>query len=385
LIHVQILFWLIISSVCWTYLGYPCQLAILARVSRRNLLSAPIEPSVAVIISAYNEQKHIRQKLANTVSLDYPPEKLEIIVASDCSTDQTHDIVRQFPDQSVKLVILPQREGKTAAQNAAAAEARGEILVFTDATTLLQPDAIRQLVKGFADPRIGCIDAPHESLSEEGTIVGRGGSTYRSYETKIKELEARVNSLIGVTGCLYAMRRSLYRPLHPELISDFVIASTVYAQGCISVSSDEVMTREITHEDPRREFEMRVRVVVRSINGLVHEAHMLNPFRYGFFSIQLLSHKVLRYLAPEFLLLAFVLCVVLAFSHAPWSGLYQLLLAVQLVLYAAALLGWLCLRFKIPAPLLHIPFYFVLANLAALWGFFRYLSGDRMVTWNTAR
>ena len=169
------------------------------------------------------------------------------------------------------------------------------------------------------------------------------------------------------------------------MISDFVIASTVYAQGCINVSSDKVLTREITHEDPGREFEMRVRVVVRSINGLVREAHMLNPFRYGFFSIQLLSHKVLRYLVPEFLLLAFVLCLALAFSHTPWARLYQLLFAVQLALYAAALLGWLCLRFKIRAPLLHIPFYFVLANLAALWGFFRYLSGDRMVTWNTAR
>ena len=202
----QILFWLIVGSVFWTYLGYPCLLAVLARFSRRQLIIAPIEPSVTVIISAYNEQKHIRQKLANTLSLDYPPEKLEIIVASDCSTDQTHDIVRQFQDPNVKLVILPQRGGKTAAQNAAVREARGEILVFTDATTLLQPDAIRQLVKGFADPRIGCIDAPHESLSEQGTLVGRGGSTYRSYETKIKDLEARVNSLIGVTGCLYAMR-----------------------------------------------------------------------------------------------------------------------------------------------------------------------------------
>jgi cellulose synthase/poly-beta-1,6-N-acetylglucosamine synthase-like glycosyltransferase len=381
----QILFWLIVASIFWTYLGYPCLLAVLARFSQRKLISAPIEPSVTVIISAYNEQKHIGQKLANTRSLDYPPDKLEIIVASDCSTDQTHDIVRQFQDQSVKLVILPQRGGKTAAQNSAVAEAQGEILVFTDATTLLQRDAIRQLVKGFADPRIGCIDAPHESLSEEGTIVGRGGSTYRYYETKIKVLEARVNSLIGVTGCLYAMRRSLYRPLHPDLISDFVIASMVYAQGCVSVSSNEVMTREITHEDPAREFEMRVRVVVRSINGLVHEARMLNPFRYGFFSVQLLSHKVLRYLVPESLLFAFILCLILAFSHTRLSGLYQLLSAIQIALYATALLGWLCLRFKIRAPLLHIPFYFILANLAALWGSVRYLSGDRMVTWNTAR
>jgi glycosyltransferase involved in cell wall biosynthesis len=381
----QILFWILIGGVFWTYLGYPCLLAILALCSRRRLASAPIEPTVSMIISAYNEQKHIGQKLNNSLSLDYPREKLEIVVVSDCSSDQTHDIVRQFQDRGVKLVILPHRGGKTAAQNTAVAEARGEILVFTDATTLLQPDAIRELVKGFADPRVGCIDAPHESLSEEGTIVGRGGSTYRRYETKIKDLEARVNSLIGVTGCLYAMRRSLYVPLNPDLISDFVVASKVYAQGCISISSYKVLTREIVHEDPGKEFEMRVRVAVRSINGLIREARMLNPLRYGFFSIQLLSHKVLRYLVPEILLLALALSLVLALSASPLSWLYRLLFVVQVTLYLAALLGWLCLRFRIPVPLLHIPFYFVLANLAAFWGFVRFLNGERMVTWNTMR
>jgi hypothetical protein len=381
----QTLFWFLVGGVFWTYLGYPCLLVVLALVSRRRLVSAPIEPTVTLIISAYNEQKHIGQKLANSLSLDYPREKLEIIVASDCSTDLTHDIVRQFQDRGVKLVILARRGGKTAAQNAAVAEARGEILVFTDATTLLQADAIRQLVKGFADPYVGCIDAPHESLSEGGTFVGRGGSAYRRYETTIKNLEARVNSLIGVTGCLYAMRHSLYRPPNPELISDFVIAGMVYAQGFVSVSSCKVITRETAHEDPGKEFDMRVRVVVRSINGLVHEARMLNPFRYGFFSLQLLSHKVLRYLVPEFLLVAFVVCLFLALSLTPLAWLYQLLSAVQLALYGAALLGWLCVRFKIPVPLLHIPFYFVLANLAALWGFVRFLNGERMITWTTIR
>ena len=381
----QFLFWTLVGAVFWTYAGYPCLLALMAFLGRRQLLSEPIEPTVTVIISAYNEQKHIAQKLTTTLELDYPKEKLEVIVASDCSTDQTHAIVEQFRDQGVKLVILPQRMGKTAAQNAAAEKATGEILVFTDATTILRTDAVRQLVKGFADPRVGCIDAPHKSVSQAGTVVGRGGRTYRGYESKIKELEARVNSLIGVTGCLYAVRRSLYEPIDPDLISDFIIASKIYSKGYISVSCLGIDTQEIAHEDASKEFEMRVRIVIRSIHGLVREARMLNPFRHGFFSFQLLSHKVMRYLVPEFLLGMFFLSLDLAWSDSSWSGLYRWLVAGQLALYFAALLGWLSVRFRIRAPFLHIPFYFVISNLAALWGFLKYLGGERKITWTTVR
>ena len=381
----HVLFWTLVGAVFWTYAGYPCLLAILALVPRRRLVDATIEPTVTVIIAAYNEEKHIAQKLTTTLEQDYPKAKLEIIVASDCSTDQTHAIVEQFRDQGVNLVILPQRGGKTAAQNAAAEQARGEILVFTDATTILRTDAIRVLVQGFADPRVGCIDALHESVSQAGTIVGQGGRIYRSYESKIKELEAGVNSLIGVTGCLYAVRRELYEPINPDLISDFIIASKVYSKGYISVSSHGIVTQEIAHEVVSKEFEMRVRIVIRSIHGLVREARMLNPLRYGFFSFQLLSHKVMRYLVPEFLLGTLLLSLTLALSGSSWAGLYGWLFAGQIALYFVALLGWLSLRFKIPVPLLHIPFYFVISNLAALWGFLKYLRGERKITWTTVR
>jgi cellulose synthase/poly-beta-1,6-N-acetylglucosamine synthase-like glycosyltransferase len=381
----HVLFWTLVGAVFWTYAGYPCLLAILALVHTRRLVDAPIEPTVTLIVSAYNEEKNIARKLATTLESDYPKEKLEVIVASDCSTDQTHAIVEQFRDRGVKLVILPQRGGKTAAQNAAAEVATGDILVFTDATTILRNDAIRILVQGFADPRVGCIDAPNESVSQAGTVVGRGGHTYRYYESKIKELEARVNSLIGVTGCLYAVRRSLYEPIDPDLISDFIIASRIYSKGCISISSRGIDTQEIGHEDVSREFEMRVRIVIRSIHGLVREARMLNPFRYGFFSFQLLSHKVMRYLVPEFLLGTFFISLALARSDSSWAGLYGWLFAGQLALYFAAFLGWLSLRLEIPAPFLHMPFYFVISNVAALWGFLKYLGGERKIMWTTVR
>jgi cellulose synthase/poly-beta-1,6-N-acetylglucosamine synthase-like glycosyltransferase len=381
----HVLFWTLVAAVFWTYAGYPCLLAFLALVHTRRLVHAPIGPTVTVIISAYNEEKHIAHKLTTTLELDYPKDKLGVIVASDGSTDQTHAIVEQFRDRGVKLVILPQRAGKTAAQNMAVREATGEILVFTDATTILRADAIRLLVQGFADPRVGCIDAPHKSVSQGGTAIGRGGRVYRSYEGRIKDLEARVNSLIGVTGCLYAVRRSLYEPIDPDLISDFIIASKVYSKGYVSISAHGIDTQEVAHEAVSKEFEMRVRIVIRSIHGLVREARMLNPFRYGFFSFQLLSHKVMRYLVPEFLLGTFFLGLALARSQSSWSGVYGWLFAGQLVLYFSALLGWISLRLKIRAPFLHIPLYFVISNLAALWGFLKYLRGERKITWTTVR
>jgi cellulose synthase/poly-beta-1,6-N-acetylglucosamine synthase-like glycosyltransferase len=381
----QVLFWIVIGLILWTYLGYPCFLAVIAWFRDRKLLNQPGEPTLSVIIAAFNEQKHIGHKLASTLGMDYPQEKLEIIVASDCSTDKTHEIVDAFRVRGVKLIVLPQRGGKTAAQNAAALQATGEILIFTDATTILRNDAFRELVKGFSDPRVGCIDAPNEAVSERETVVGQGGRAYRRYETAIKNLEAQVNSLVGVTGCLYAVRRALYEPLDPDLISDFVIASKVYAKGYISIPSYGVITQEITHEDILKEFEMRVRVVIRSIHGLVREARMLNPFQYGFFSFQLLSHKVLRYLVPELLLAALFLSLILSSSNLPTSKLYLTLSLAQLCLYFCALLGWLSLKLKLRVPLLHMPFYFVVANLAAFWGVLQYVRGERKVTWTTVR
>jgi cellulose synthase/poly-beta-1,6-N-acetylglucosamine synthase-like glycosyltransferase len=381
----EVLFWICAAAILWTYAGYPLLVAALAAVRGRTYRFAPIEPTVTVIIAAYNEEKHIGEKLDNMLALDYPREKLEIIVASDCSTDRTHEIVESYRDRGVKLVALPQRGGKTAGQNAAAREATGEILVFTDATTEFPPSAVRELVQGFADERVGCIDAPHQSVSSEGTVVGKGGSTYRGYETRIKAWEARVNSLIGVTGCLYAVRRSIYDPIDPDLISDFIIASKVYAKGYVTVSNERIVTRETALENPGKEFDMRVRIVIRSINGMVREAKMLNPLRYGFFSFQLWSHKVLRYLVPELLLGTFLTGGILALSDAPRARLYAALFGLQLAITAAAFLGWLAARFRLRVPLLHIPFYFFLANIAALWGFLLYLKGERKVTWTTVR
>jgi cellulose synthase/poly-beta-1,6-N-acetylglucosamine synthase-like glycosyltransferase len=384
-ILLEVVFWLLLGALLWTAVGYPLLLTILAPFRTRTLARSPIEPTVSFIIAAYNEEKDIARKIKNSLAFDYPKEKLDIIVASDCSTDRTHEIVRGFEGDGVRLVILEKRGGKTEAQNAAVKVAKGEILVFTDATTEVAPESLRGLLESFADPRVGCVGAELEYVSEGKTPVGRGGSAYWQYEKTVKELEARVNSLINVSGCLYAVRASAYAPIPADLLSDFVIASDVFARGYITVYARGEVSQEKTHEDASREFEMRARIVTRSIHALFRKVEMLNAFRYGFFSLQLFSHKVLRYLVPELLIGLFATGLALGLSGFPGARLYQVLTAAQVLLYLLAGLGWLCLRFKVKIPLIHIPFYFVHANAASLLGLVLYLRGERKVTWTTVR
>jgi cellulose synthase/poly-beta-1,6-N-acetylglucosamine synthase-like glycosyltransferase len=339
-----------------------------------------------VIIAAFNEERDIARTLENVLSLDYPAQRRQVIVASDCSTDRTHEIVAGFAARGVELVVLPVRGGKTLAQNLAASRARGEILVFADATTQLAPDVIRKLLQPFADPRVGCTGAQLEYRSAAGTAVGRGGRLYWRYEKLLKELESRANSLIGVSGCLYAVRRALYVPIEADLTSDFVIALDIFAGGHVSIYVPDAVAAEKTHERADREFAMRSRVAVQTINALVQRARLLDPLRTGFFALQLWSHKVLRYLVPELLIAVLALSVWLAMDAGPRADFYRILAVLQVLVYVAVPVAYLvCRRFNLRTGLLSAPFYFILANAAALWALICYLRGARDVTWTTVR
>jgi cellulose synthase/poly-beta-1,6-N-acetylglucosamine synthase-like glycosyltransferase len=382
----EVLFWSTAALVVYAYAGYPILLAALRRLRPRVLESGSWKPSVTVIVAAYNEEKEIAKKLELLLDVAYPEDRLQLLVVSDHSTDRTHEIVEGFAARGVELLILPERGGKTAAQNYAVPQARGEILIFTDATTLFPPNMVEKLVESFVDPRVGCAGAQLVYQSEGGTAVGRGGGLYWRYETMVKRLESEINSLIGVSGALYAIRRELYQPIEPELISDFVIALDTFARGHVTVYAPEAIAYEKTLEEADREFKMRTRVIVRSINALVHRWRILNPFRYGLFAVQVFSHKVLRYLVPELLIVAFLASVWLAVQHPDRAGFYQVLVALQLLLYIGVPLAYAASkRLKINTRFLSAPFYFVHANAAAFWGLVSYLRGVRAVTWTTVR
>jgi cellulose synthase/poly-beta-1,6-N-acetylglucosamine synthase-like glycosyltransferase len=382
----ELAFWSCVALTAWTYVGYALLLAGLARARPRRLSRGPIEPSVSVIVAAYNEERDIARKLEDTLALGYPGERLEVIVASDGSTDRTNEIVRGFAGRQVKLVALPERGGKTAAQNAAVRFARGEFLVFTDATTRFTADTLATLLRAFADPRVGCVGAELEYRCRKDTLVGKGCGLYWRYEKRLKELESAVNSLIGVSGCLYAVRARLYTPIEPDLTSDFTIALDTFAKGYLTVHATGAVAEEETNEDARREFDMRTRVIIQTIHALARRASLLNTIRYGLFALQLWSHKVLRYLVPELLAGAFVASLVLAVQSGPRAELYRALFACQVGAYLGGPAAWWASRrcgFRARA--LSALVYFAHVNAAAFWALVSYLRGERKVTWTTAR
>ena len=260
-------------------------------------------PKVSILITAYNEEEAIAEKLENTLSIDYPKAKLQILVASDGSTDRTDEIVKSFADRSVELFHQEGRKGKTYTQNEAVKRCTGDIILFSDATTDYRQDVIKALIPYFADPEVGCAAGKLVYVDEKGSDVGAGAKKYWNYETFIKTSESSACSLIGASGCLYAVRRSAYRPMYPEACSDFLICTVLYEQGFRSVFVEEAVCYEQTNDSTGKEFKMRVRVISQTFTDLWRNARMMNPFKSGFYAVQLFSHKLMRYLVPLFLFL----------------------------------------------------------------------------------
>jgi cellulose synthase/poly-beta-1,6-N-acetylglucosamine synthase-like glycosyltransferase len=338
-------------------------------------------PTVSIIITAYNEECDLAAKLENTLTLDYSRELLEIIVASDCSTDRTDEIVREFAGCGVRLHRQSERLGKTAAQNAAVELARGEIILFSDATSLYQPNAVRAMMPSFVDSSVGCVAGRLEYVDGSDSDVGRGARSYWSYETFLKRHESRVGSLIGVSGCLYAVRRSAYVPLYHEACSDFIIATKMVEQNLRAVYEPNAVCTEQTNRQSDKELKMRVRIIAQTFTDLWRHRTMLNPVRSGFYGVQLLSHKVMRYLAPFFLMGLFVASAVLA----PGSLAYRLAFAAQAAGYACPALAWVLDRVGIRSRLLALPQYFMLTNLASLIACYQFLRGERYARWEPIR
>lgn len=373
--------WLSAAALFYTYVGYPLLLFVLSRLRPRGIQKAEIKPTVSVIITAYNEERDLAAKLENTLALDYPRELLEIIVASDCSTDRTDEIARKFAAHGVRLHRQPRRLGKTAAQNTAVEQARGDIILFSDATSLYQSDVVQVLLPNFADLTVGCVAGHLVYVDPAETRVGRGARSYWSYETFLKRHESRACSLIGASGCLYAVRRSAYVPLYHEACSDFIIATKMVEQGLRAVYEPAAVCIEETNQRTDKEMKMRVRVIAQTFTDLWRHRAMMNPLRSGFYAVQLFSHKVMRYLVPFFLFAILVASAGLA-SGTP---VFLLLLLAQLAFYLSAVVAWVLERAGVHNRLLALPQYFVLANVASAIALWQFLRGERYAHWEPVR
>ena len=378
----EVAFWVAAFLFVYPFAVYPLLVLAGGAVVRRTWTKADVTPRVSFLVTAYNEEASLAAKIENALALDYPPENLEILVASDASTDRTDEIARSYAGRGVVLVRLDERGGKTRAQNAAVARATGEVIVHTDATILLDRGALRTLVRGMADPRVGCVTSQDRSPAPARATGVETAGLYTRYEIAVRNAEARLTNLIGVSGSFYAVRRALRPPLAPDLIDDFAIPLHVIRQGKWVVPEPEAWNDVRRSKDLAQEYRRKVRTFLTGMRVLARAPGMLNPFRHGLTAFQLFSHKLARWLWPFLLVGIFQSSALLAGAH----GFYALALLAQLALYGAALAGWSYVRAgKTPPGPLRPAYYFAMVNVALVHAWIKLVRGDDPAIWEPTR
>ena len=375
----------LLALLAYVYLGYPALLCLLARLfPRPHLIDPGHTPSVTLMISAYNEVEVIRSKIENSLALDYPADKLSIVVVSDCSDDGTDEEVLCFADRGVRLVRARERRGKTSALNQAMQQVESDVVVFSDANAIYDRGGIRFLVRHFADPRVGYVVGNARYQEETRTAAGASEGAYWDLEILVKKWESDFSSVVGGDGAIYAIRRSLYEPMQDSDINDFVNPLQIVVKGFRGVFDGDAFCYEQPAGKFEKEFSRKVRIVNRSFNALYRVPQACNPWRTGRFAWQLVSHKLLRWFSP------YILGLLLAALLLDWVlrplSTADLLAAVSggcLLLLAAV--GRFLGQEKEPHPLFSLPYYFVLLNVASAKGILLRLRGTTISTWATVR
>jgi glycosyltransferase involved in cell wall biosynthesis len=356
------LFWLAGSLVAYTYLGFPALVLARGRLRPRPHRRAAITPSVSILVAARNEVAAIAGKVDNLLEVDYPADRVEIVVASDGSQDGTVAAAGRRGDARVRVLDLP-RAGKAGTLNAAAAHARGEVLVFTDANSMLAPGALHALVAPLADPHVGGVAGDQRYLADSGdAAVARGERGYWDLDRALKRAESSAGNVISATGALYAVRRELFGPVPDGVTDDFAVSTAVICRGRRLVFAPDAVAYEPVGASAEAEFARKVRVMTRGLNGVILRRELLDPRRHGFYALQLLSHKVLRRMMAVPLLVMLAAAARLSGRGAP----YRLVAAVHGTVVGLGAAG-LALGRRAPARrLLALPAYFLLVNLASL-------------------
>lgn len=375
------IFWSAAGVVAYTYALFPLVVLGRAALRPRPYRTGELEPRVSVIVVARNEAAAIGRKLETLLALDYPAEKLEVLVVSDGSDDGTAAIAAEYPPL-VHVLELPHR-GKAAAIAAGAARARGEILVFSDANSLLPPDALRELVRPFADPAVGAVAGDQRyTAGPAGDGVALGERSYWSFDRLLKQSESRAGSVISATGALYAVRRSLFRPPPPGATDDFAVSTAVIEQGRRLVFAPGAVAFEPVAGRRDAEFGRKVRVTTRGLRGVYEGRGLLDPRRHGFYAVQLLSHKVLR----RAMAVPLVGLATTSVALSRRGRVYRAAAVAQVAFYALGASGLVLGRTRVGrTPLLALPAYFCLVNAASLVAGWNLLRGRRIERWEPAR
>lgn len=384
-LFIIVIFWLCIFIVFYSYVGYGIILLILVKI--KGLFVKPKAypenyiPDLTLMVAAFNEQDYIRDKIENSLSLDYPENRIQFLFVTDGSDDKTPEIVSKY--KQIQLMHQPQRQGKIMAVERAMSEVTGEIVIFTDANTLLNKDALRNIVRHFANDKVGVVSGEKRILNRDADeAAGAGEGFYWKYESKLKKWDDALYSVMGAAGELFAIRTKLFEPIPKDsLIEDFFMSFKIIEKGYKIAYEPDAYAMEEPSASVQEELKRKIRIAAGGIQSIVRLKELLNPFRYGVITFQYVSHRVLRWsLAPLALPLIFILNLFLL-NQGP---IYKFLFLAQVLFYLMAWLGYLLEKKQIRLKMLFIPYYFCMMNYAVFAGFKRYMKGSQSVLWEKA-
>ena len=389
----KVIFWIFLFIIVYTYVGYGVLLYTIIKIRRFFKIGKKVEmdpsyePEVTLFIAAYNEKDYVAEKMRNSLELDYPREKINIIWVTDGSDDGTPDLLKGYPNTTVHH--LDERNGKIGAMNRGMDFVKTPIVIFSDANTNLGKESIRRIVNLFGNPKVGCVSGEKRIVDKESDVAsGAGEGIYWKYESTLKKWDAELYSVVGAAGELFAIRTKLYRHVEKDtLLDDFMISLRVAQDGYTIQYDPEAYAIEAASANVKEELKRKIRISAGGIQSIVRLRSLLNIFKYGTLSFQYISHRVLRWsLTPLCLVLLIPVLSTIAVNDGLLSfQLYPVLFWLQVLFYAAALLGWFLENRETSVKILFIPYYFFIMNLSVVLGFFRYMKKSQSVNWERAK
>jgi cellulose synthase/poly-beta-1,6-N-acetylglucosamine synthase-like glycosyltransferase len=389
----KIISFVLLFIIIYTYLGYGILLFVIIKIRRffkigkKKVIDPSYEPEVTLFIAAYNEKDYVAAKMKNTSALDYPKNKLKIVWVTDGSDDGTPYLLKDFKHTTVHH--LDERNGKIGAMNRGMAFVKTPIVIFSDANTNLGKESIRRIVNLFNDPTVGCVSGEKRIVDKESDVAaGAGEGIYWKYESALKKWDAELYSVVGAAGELFAIRTALYKHVEKDtILDDFIISLRVAQEGYTIQYDPEAYAIETASANIKEEFKRKIRISAGGIQSIVRLRSLLNIFKYRTLSFQYISHRVLRWsLTPLSLILLIPVLTILAANEGLFSfGFYSILFWLQLLFYAAAILGWYLENRETRVKFLFVPYYFFIMNLSVILGFFRYIQKSQSVNWERSK
>lgn len=390
----EIVFWILLFLLFYTYIGYALVLFLLLKIKKvlfpKKILGidSSYEPNVCLFVTAFNEKDFIKQKVENSFSLDYPQEKVQYLWITDGSNDGTPELLKKY--DLLEVHHLPERRGKMHAMNRGVKFVKAPIIIFSDTNTILGKQSVREIVARFSNEKTGCVAGEKRIVEKDAdAAAGAGEGLYWKMESWIKKMDAELNSAVGAVGELFAIRTELFEEVETDtLLDDFMISLRIVQKGYNIAYTSSAYAEETASLNVGEEFKRKIRIAAGGIQSIFRLKSLLNPFRFGLYSWQYFSHKVLRWtLAPVSLFLILPVNLLIVWQQNGWFEFqfYSVMLYTQLLCYLMAALGWYLENKKLHFKLLFVPYYFLFINYTSIRGIFRYFKGKQSVVWEKAK